>query len=398
MKKQVKVGLILLTLVVLGVIGCPVAYFLTAYTKRTSHYISELTLDGQNIYFGAGHCLYCLDTQDQTLRELQCKKGSTFGQPAVDGERVYAQVGQFLVAVDLSTQEMVWRTDQSGEPGYEYGGSSRIHYPGSALLVEGIVITNLRQGLQFYDARSGDLLWHTEPNWMATHTYLLDDKMIWYIVHSIDERDYGSLKGLTIDTGTLEHTLDLRPTVRFDELLAINAQWIFAAMDRGKNRRHIFAINRQQLDQVHWFSDVYFQPGVSQPTIYNNLFIVRLNNSTVYALDVNTGQVVWSFTPGVNQATRGDVAQIVLFSVCERDDKFHDCQLYALDAATGSLIWKYYLNAEFHGLTEPVVSGMAVYVGNRDAIDILDLETGKLLQQIEVNSEYEFYISNSGLD
>jgi len=396
MKKYIRISLILLALVVVVIISFPQAYLCAFYTKRTSSYISELTLNGQGIYFGAGHCLYSLDTRDHALHELQCEKGSTFGQPAVGEGRAYAQVGQFLVAVDLSNHEIVWRVDQSGEPGYEYD-SEQLHHPGATLLAEDIVITRRRWGLQFYNAQTGNLLWRTEPNRMQDYTYVLDDKTVWYIVNStIDELDSGSLKGLAIDTGALNSILDLRPAVRFDELLAINDQWIWGAMDKGENPRYIFAINRQQIDQVQWFSETHFQ-WTSHPVIYNNLFIIRVDDSMVYALDVNTGQVVWLFVSGANHTTLRDVTQIVPFRLCERHDRIHNCRLYALDAATGSAAWEYYLNAEVYGLTEPVVSGTTVYIGNRDSIDVIDLETGGLLQKIKVNSVYEFYISKSGL-
>ena len=61
------------------------------------------------------------------------------------------------------------------------------------------------------------------------------------------------------------------------------------------------------------------------------------------------------------------------------------------------MIWEYYLNAEPYGITEPVISEGNVYIGNRNSIDVLDLRTGKLLQRIKVDSEYEFYVSKSGL-
>jgi len=399
MRKHPRIYLAFLVFAIVVVAGCPVVYFLTAYTKRTSHYISELTLDGENIYFGAGNCLYYLEAQKQILHELTCAKGHTFGQPAVDRERVYAQVGRFLVAVDLSARKLAWRTDQSGEPGFEYESTGRmLHYPGSTLRAGTTIITCRRQGLQFYNTQSGDFVWHTEPNWMENYRYLLTDNLVWYIVESVDERDYGSLKGLAVDTGETRYTVDLRPMVRFDELLAINAQWIFGAMDRGKNDRYIFAVNREHLDRVQWFSEISYQLGVSRPTIRDDLLIVRINENEVHALNINTGQVVWSFVPETYQSVSYELEHIVPFRLCERYDKIHNCRLYGLDIETGGVVWEYYLNAEPYGVTEPVISKRAVYIGNRDSVDVLDLKTGKLLQRVKVHSEYQFYVSKSGLD
>ena len=49
------------------------------------------------------------------------------------------------------------------------------------------------------------------------------------------------------------------------------------------------------------------------------------------------------------------------------------------------------------GVTEPVIIAGAVYIGNRDSIDVLDLETGMLLWQVEVDSSYSFLVSRTGL-
>jgi len=74
-------------------------------------------------------------------------------------------------------------------------------------------------------------------------------------------------------------------------------------------------------------------------------------------------------------------------------------RLYGLDGATGAKIWEYALKYGdgSQGVTAPVVIAGAVYIGDRDSIDVLDLETGMLLWQVEVDSSYSFLVSRSGL-
>lgn len=64
--------------------------------------------------------------------------------------------------------------------------------------------------------------------------------------------------------------------------------------------------------------------------------------------------------------------------------------IYALDVASGAMIWKYPLQSG-SGYTLPLIAEDVVYVGNKDSIDALDMKTGELLWQVEVDSEYEYY-------
>ena len=387
MRKQVFAGLVALCLAVVGCFGCCRLWFEAFFEERTVHYISDLTSYDQNVYFSAGNCLYCLDTQDQTLRELECRGSRTFGIPAVDGKNVYVQLDQFLVAVDLSTQKTSWRVNES-----QYGHLDLMHHRNHIYLTNNKIISMRREGIQVYDTL-GQLMWHVEFDWMNRDSFQTRDGLIWYIADGMNEESgLRRLKGVDPATGNVHQIIDLPSGIRLDRLLYVDDTWIVATVAETQKLDHIGAVERAQSHQMAWISEAFCTS--CDVVIYDDLFIVHMHDSAVYALDIHTGQVMWRFDAYASN-TAGDHVEWTIPVLLRAPA----ARLYGLDAATGAKIWEYALKCEdgSHGVTAPVVIAGVVYIGNRDSIDVLDLETGMLLWQVEVDSSYSFLVSRSGL-
>ena len=69
------------------VLGCTTA---PPRVSQTVHHISQLALHEEQLFFGAGYCLYRLDVESRELDAILCTEDWTFQRPAVDGECAYA--------------------------------------------------------------------------------------------------------------------------------------------------------------------------------------------------------------------------------------------------------------------------------------------------------------------
>jgi eukaryotic-like serine/threonine-protein kinase len=85
----------------------------------------------------------------------------------------------------------------------------------------------------------------------------------------------------------------------------------------------------------------------------------------VYALNGDTGALVWQYTTGNAVASSPAVANGVVY--VEADDG----NLYALDAGTGALLWQYATGGTLYA--SPAVANGTVYVGSFNGVWAFDL-------------------------
>jgi outer membrane protein assembly factor BamB len=364
--------------------------------RATGRHVSGLTLYNGDLYFGAGYCLYHLDTQSKALNEILCTSDWTFQRPAVNAEKAYVQVitglegAHFFACIDLAAGTIDWRsTDFLGIP-----DRSMKDY---TFLANDQVITiqseMQEQRICAFDTGSGEQKWCTEPNYFISHTipFLIQDDSIWYVIERQEEYDTqnGQLAAVDLKTGQVQQIIDLRPNIKFDDLLYVNAEWIL-----GWEDRHTFAIGRQNPNEVTWYSELSTKYSSDQIFLEGEVFIVD-GTRKAYALDKETGQTKWEFPPNTrtNLPNADTIIPIVLIS--------DESQiLYALDAVSGTAVWQFSLESEGtstgyawqpDSLLRPVMNKDTVYIANESTINALDLNTGDLVWKVDVRSEYMFY-------
>lgn len=389
MKKQTVIRLIALSFGVL--IGCYALWRVIIFEKRTGYYISELTFSGTDLYFGAGNCLYSLDVVTQDVEQLKCiRRGRVgFARPAVNGEFVYglSDVDALsLVAIDLSARKQAWSVDLSEASAYgPFSETSVFFKEGKVLLMGGM-------GLCVYDAKSGDLIQCTEARCISIRpeqAYFGERQFI-----CLDKA--GDIGELDINTGVLQKSIEFGAAVRLDALLYVDDSWILGTAEDSESypyREHIVAIDRLHPQQVAWMSEVDFSEYVFNLRVSDGRLIFCADFYVAYALDMNTGQMLWkNSSASVAEEASADT-EIMAFTVREGENSL----VTALDAISGDTLWKYELVSGGRGLSDSLVNEGVVYVGNQRTIDALDLQTGALLWQVEVDSAYEFYVDRAGL-
>jgi len=119
----------------------------------------------------------------------------------------------------------------------------------------------------------------------------------------------------------------------------------------------------------------------SSPAIVNNIVYIGSWDSYLYAIDADTGQEKWSFKSGEDNTVHNQVGFQSSPAVVDGTVYIgcRDAHVYAIDAATGRKRWDYPTNKSWVIGTPAVRDGM-VYVGTSDSSRFmaLDAKTGRL--------------------
>jgi outer membrane protein assembly factor BamB len=112
----------------------------------------------------------------------------------------------------------------------------------------------------------------------------------------------------------------------------------------------------------------------SSPAVVNGVVYAGSADDNVYALDENTGALLWKYSTAGSVNSSPAVAGGVAYAGSE------DGNVYALNASTGALIWKHSVG---YFAASPAVANGVVYVvsgdGNDYPVNALDAKTGALL-------------------
>ena len=119
----------------------------------------------------------------------------------------------------------------------------------------------------------------------------------------------------------------------------------------------------------------------SSPAVVNNVVYIGSWDSYLYAIDADTGQEKWSFKSGDDNTIHNQVGFQSSPAVVDGTVYIgcRDAHVYAIDAATGHKKWDYPTNKSWVIGTPAVRDGM-VYVGTSDSSRFmgLDAKTGRL--------------------
>jgi eukaryotic-like serine/threonine-protein kinase len=144
-----------------------------------------------------------------------------------------------------------------------------------------------------------------------------------------------------------------------------------------------------------WSSPAYATDAAGEPLL---VFGSKDPDDSVYALDANTGALVWSYKtsnvllqdvgapPAISAPGNNGFAAGVVYITGK------DRVVYALNLATGSLIWSHTLqagsNASTGDLSGAALVKKAIYVGSDDGMYALNAVTGKLIWHVLPSSTF----------
>jgi len=130
--------------------------------------------------------------------------------------------------------------------------------------------------------------------------------------------------------------------------------------------------------EVKWQTKVS-STWLMPPILADGILYTGSGNGTLYALDVQTGQEIWS-TDGFSQlensgAVAGDVLVV----------GGYDQRIRALDRHTGEVLWSF--NTVSFVQASPLIVGDRVYIATDHTLYALDLQSGKLQWETPTGNE-----------
>ncbi|NJO87769.1 MAG: PQQ-binding-like beta-propeller repeat protein [Chloroflexia bacterium] len=155
----------------------------------------------------------------------------------------------------------------------------------------------------------------------------------------------------------------------------------------GSGDSYIYALNANTGELVWEYKTgnvVHSSPAISNGTVFCGSF-----DSKLYALDAKTGDKKWVFEAGTDEKyhlmcgiqASPMIKDGIVYSGCR------DAYIYAVEAATGKLKWKQKFGSSWMP-GSAAISGDRLYVGSSDAKKYysLDAKTGAIIDSLPTNS------------
>jgi len=198
--------------------------------------------------------------------------------------------------------------------------------------------------------------------------------------------DNGNFYALNLDRNRVAWQFETQGIVR--SKAAIHNHKLFFTSDDG----YLYALNRwsgTELWRVSLNDDEVvrnfpanhapwdFDYTKSSPTVSNEIVYVGSGDNNLYAVDIDSGKIEWSFKAnGMIRSTPTVYQKQVIFGSW-------DGSVYSLNSTTGDLSWKFETGGPI--VSSPAVIDSKVIVGSRDThVYALDVNSGKGLWQYEM--------------
>jgi outer membrane protein assembly factor BamB len=213
-------------------------------------------------------------------------------------------------------------------------------------------------GENFYglDAETGKVIWHSQnpgKRWSTAH---LSEQSL-YVSST------GRLHSLSPDDGSERWCFEVNKglTSPFSY-----CNRVFVGSEEGT----LYAVDVEQGNRL-WTFNVARPISVASGVWQNKLFAASKDHS-LYAINMDDGECLWHFTTGAKIYGTPHVSEGAVYLTSA------DHKIYALFAASGQVLWSFTTGGEVH--SSPFEDDGQVYVSSRDRnLYVLDAEDGKEL-------------------
>ena len=411
-----RIRLIIFLALLLASSGCLMGGFPFKREIRDGKSISNFTLDGDYVYFGAGYHLYRLNLSNRVLETLLTTDRILVEQPVVSdgvayfgGRTLADQKGNYgetqgFFALNLQNREIIWKFPL-GVDGYGTYGT----YP--ALAGDRILVC-AREHLHCLDRKSGKELWRVD-NWMGgvsdgvVRPYAYDGSAYFMIAEEHvadsqkgDEND-GHWAEVPIDTGQrFLIPIAGRPGT-WEDSDGTGHGALVDGVIYGATRINRFGALDLKAKKIAWEVQGI---NLARPAVDDKHVFTARENS-IQALDRKTGSVIWSVPLGEIAKTDIDRSQERIewdyenywsrrFAVTGEVLVAQGSQGVAtLRAKDGRLLWLTKSESDY-GIADPLIwRNMVIASSQKDcSIFALDLKTGKELWRVRTPDCRYYYI------
>lgn len=324
----------------------PVTYTVTADDGSTRSYVVKVTATpiGQLVYFGTNdHQFYAVDAQTGALKWKYTGGGEfTYASPTYHNGVIYMGcIDSYVYAFDAATGAVIWKF-KAGDTGIE---SDAVYANGT------IYVGSNDDHLYALDASTGTLKWRFKTGSNISASPTVANGTVYF--GSSDSRLYA----LDALTGAFKWAFATGGMINQCGPSLVNG-----VIYVGSRDAYLYAIDAATGTQKWKFGTGGISLEQASPTVVDGIVYFAgwynvpgfTKKGSVYAVDANTGQLIWEALPNTGFSSSPYVANGLLYISAD------DMNFYALDASNGSVKWKAQILP--NGASAAVSNG-TVYVG-----------------------------------
>jgi outer membrane protein assembly factor BamB len=379
-----------LALLLLLTVGC-----LGTADMVEAHRFSNLVIDGDTLWFGAGYKLYRVDLNQHTATLVYDGDDVEIYLVQLDGKKLFfagsSDKKNVVWALDLDNGKILWTHEFSRSRGFLVGSSGLSTPP---LITNEILLIGEIDRLYALDKNSGDLKWKIDDNWFYEFAPILANGQLIYSAdkfgdqgpqanHTIIIADPSS--GQTIRTISMPGYLGGIPTIHG------NRFFVKEDLDPDPKSSEMSGAHRLRLNcmdfnswEVLWFVEGEDYLGDSQIGLYNGLVLDVFYNQ-VFAIDEQSGAILWkSQELDDDYYTYRNPQVIEQLEWIALEAIFSPNKVVFLDLADGKLRDEELVNL----LSFPIFIGQEAIYGTTNAVVRVDIVTGNIIWSIPVDSHY----------
>jgi len=330
--------------------------------------IPDISFHGKSIYPETGisqnfssPVAYTVTSYDDAVTELVVKAGIMQKNNVV----FVGNQNKSLLALDALSGQLIWK--------FEAGGSLAYSSP---TYKDGVLYAGcIDEYVYALNPLNGELIWkfYAGPTGIESDAICVDSTVY---VGSNDDHLYAidAIRGVLRWKFRTGANISSSPVVSGDTIYFGSSDNNFYALSAGTG-------------ELIWQFTTGGMINQSAATLYNNTLYVGSRDGYLYAIDAATGSEKWKFSSGgiSFEQSSPTVKDGVLYmaSWYEIGDFSKGGSVYAINAETGALVWESMKGIGFS--TSPYVYEGKLYIGGDDGnITALDIATGEILWERKI--------------
>lgn len=355
---------------------------------------SNLVVDGDLLWFGAGHKLYRVE-QNQQIATLIFDTGDVIiYHVQIDGKKLFfagsSDKKNVVWALDLDNEKILWTHKFSRSRGI-FVGSSGLSTP--PMITNEILLIGEIDRLYALDKSSGDLKWKIDDNWFYEFSPILANGQLIYGVDKFGNQGTQNNNTIIIadpSSGKTIRTISVPGYLGGIPAIHGNCFFVKEDLDPDPKSINLSGAHRLRLNCMDFYSGEVFWYVEGQAYLrkskvgFHKGLILDVFGDQLFAIDEQSGDILWASQEldkdfnYRNPQIVEKIEWIALESISSTN------KVIFLELSDGKLRNEELVNL----LSSPIFIGREAIYGTTNAIIRVDIVTGNVVWSIPIDSHY----------